>query len=377
MNSETVNQSQGLFECHLEAALLIWCLRGLPPDIPCDTDWQALLGIAAENGVLALAHQSLLEMRAEMPEFFTDAARESRRRANLLATELEALLHQFAERGIDVLPLKGPALSQALYGDAALRLCKDLDLLVRSNDYLRAEALLIDLGFAAGAMNDSERRFYRNGILVELHFDITSPRIFQFDLEGIWSRSRRGNFRGKPMRVMSDHDLILFLCSHGLSHGFSRLVWILDVARALDSLPPGGYRQLMRDARSYGLEPWLLIGCEVVRAMFPQQLPEAMDAVMGESPEEARRARRAAARLFAEGLGGVTNTYARSYLESGDSAIKRWRYRLSYFAPTAEDYRWAERHRINRRLMPMFRPLRLLQKYGPARAWRIIFPSRI
>jgi hypothetical protein len=360
-----------------EAALLIGCLRGLPLVVSPDTDWQALVGMAKENGVLALAHQSLLEMHAEMPEFFTAAARESRSYADMLATELDGLLHQFAERGIDVLPLKGPTLAQALYGDATLRSFKDLDLLVRRDDYPRAEALLIDLGFAAGAVNDSEQRFSRERILVELHFDITSPRIFQFDLEGIWSRSCRGNFRGKPMHVMSVDDLVLYLCSHGLSHGFSRLIWILDVARALDALEVDRCRQVMRHAQSEGLVPWLLIGCEVVRAMFPQQLPKAMDAVISESPKEIKRARRAASRLFAEGLGGVSKTYGRSYLESGDDAIKRWRYRLGYFAPTAEDYRWAERHRINPRLMPMFRPLRLLQKYGPARAWRIIFPSHI
>jgi hypothetical protein len=360
-----------------EAALLIGCLRGLPLVVPRDTDWQALLGIAKENGVLALVHPQLLEMHAEMPELFTAAARASRSHADMFAAELEGLLHQFAERGIDVLPLKGPTLAQALYGDATLRSFKDLDLLVRRDDYPRAEALLIDLGFAAGTVNDSERRFSREGILVELHFDITSPQIFQFDLEGIWSRSYRESFRGKSMHVMSDDDLVLYLCSHGLSHGFSRLIWILDVARALDALAPDGCKRLMRHAHSEGLVPWLLIGCEVVRAMFPQQLPKAMDAVIGESPKEIKRARRAASRLFAEGLGGVTKTYGRRYLESGDNAINRWRYRLGYFAPTAEDYRWAERHRINRRLMPMFRPLRLLHKYGPARAWRIIFPSHI
>ena len=333
--------------------------------------------MSEENGVLPLVHQSLLASDAEMPDFFTAAAWESRGFAERLASELEGLLQQFAEWAVDVLPLKGPALALALYGDAGLRSCKDLDLLVRSDDYRRAEALLLDCGFTAGSVNDSERKFSRDGILVELHFDITSPQIFRFDLDGIWRRSRFENFRGKPIHAMSRDDLVLYLCSHGLSHGFSRLIWILDVARALGRLEPHGCKQVMRHAQRESLEPWLLIGCEVVRAMFPEQLPEAMDAVIAESPEEATRARRAAARLFAEGLGGVTNSYGSSYLESGGGAIKRWRYRLTYFAPTAEDRRWAERYGINRRLMPILRPFRLLQKYGPARAWRIIFPSRI
>jgi hypothetical protein len=362
------------FQAENEAALLITCLRGLPFVIPHHTDWQALLSIAQENGVLPLIHRSFLEMSTDLPEFFTAAAWESRGFSESLATELERLLRSFAESGIEVLPLKGPGLSWSLYGDAALRTCKDLDLLVHREDYPRAEALLVDRGFTAGEINDSERRFSRDGILVELHFDITSPRIFQFDLDGIWSRSRRESFRGQPMRVMSHDDLVLFLCSHGLSHGFSRLIWIMDVARALGELEPEGCRQLMRQAQREGLAPWLLIGCEVVRAMFPQQLPEAMDVVIAESPDAAKRARLAAARLFAEGLGGVANTYSNAYLESDKSAIKRWRYRFSYFAPTAEDYRWAERHGINHKLMPILRPFRLLRKYGPLRAWRITFP---
>lgn len=199
-------------------------------------------------------------------------------------------------------------MAQVLYGNAIVRTCKDLDLFVRRNDYSRAEALLLDLGFTGGVINDSERRFCRDGILVELHFDITSPHIFQFDLNGIWSRSHRENFRGQPMHVMFHDDLVLFLCSHGLSHGFSRLIWILDVARALGRLGPDGCRQLMQHAQREGLEAWLLIGCEVVRAMFPQQLPEALDAVIAESPKAAKRARRATERLFAEGVAGVTRT---------------------------------------------------------------------
>lgn len=360
-----------------EAALLITSLRGLPFAVPHDTDWQVLMDLAAAHGVLPLVYQSFIEKKVEMPGFFTAAVQEHCKAAEMFTAELESLLMHFAERDIEVLPLKGPVLAEALYGDVTMRAYNDLDLLVCREDFQRAEALLLDRGFSAGTVNDSERKFSRGGVLVELHFDITSPQIFRFDLDGIWSRSRRENFRGKPIHVMCHDDLVPYLCSHGLSHGFSRLIWILDVARALGGLEPSGCKQVMRHAQREGLEPWLLIGCEVVRAMFPQQLPEAMGAVIDEWPEEAKRARRAAARLFAEGLGGVTNTYRNSYLESGHSAIKRWRYRLSYFAPTAEDYRWAERYGINRRLMPILRPIRLLGKYGPSRVWRILFPPRI
>ncbi len=40
------------------------------------------------------------------------------------------MLKLFGEAGIPAIPLKGVALSQALYGDTSLRVCGDLDILV-------------------------------------------------------------------------------------------------------------------------------------------------------------------------------------------------------------------------------------------------------
>ena len=359
-----------------EAVLLITCLRDLPFLVPHDTDWHNLLGLAAENGVLALVYHSLLKQNAEMPAFFTASAREVQDAAERMAAELEILLERFSKQGIEVLPMKGPVLAETLYADATMRSSNDLDLLVRSKDYPRAEALLLDMGFAAcEAADDYHRMFQRNGLPVELHFDIASPRYFPFDAEGVWNRAGRGEFRGKSMRVMAEDDLLFFLCMHGLKHGFSRMIWVLDVARALANIQACSYKELTQRAQRRGLEPWLLMGCEVVREMFPQQLPQAMDAVIAESPEVSARARRAVARLIAEGFDVINDHKIRSfYLQTERSARRRWLCRLSFFQPSIEDYRWAERHRISRSLAPIFRPFRLLQRHGASRVLRNLFP---
>ncbi len=234
MSSATPDsRQQGAFEFGDEAALLITSLRGVPFVVPRDIGWPRLRELAEDNGVLAIVLESLLEMGTDVPRTFASAARECRRSAERFAATLEDLLQRFAEQSIDALPLKGPALALALYGDATLRSCNDLDLLVRRDDYTRAEALLLDQGFVGRETDDYHRRFVRHGIPVELHVEIASPRYFPFDSDGIWKRSRVENFRGKPMRAMCDEDLVLYLCLHGLKHGFSRLIWILDAARAL------------------------------------------------------------------------------------------------------------------------------------------------
>jgi len=358
-----------------EAALLILCLRGLPIHVPADADWLALLGLCEENGVLLLVHQALLALGADMPDFFKEAARKSRAASEWLGAELESLLQDFAEHGIEVLPLKGPALGLALYGDAALRGSNDIDLLVHRDDFPRADALLLLRGFAAlGGPSEHDRRFLRDGLLIELHFELDDPRFFPFNIDGIWSRSRRADFRGNPARAMSNGDLVLYLSAHGLKHGFSRLIWILDLARALQGWEPRDYQDLVRHAQRQDLGPWLLIGCEVVRAMFPQQLPQALDAAIAVSPVSQMRARHAAAGLFAADRRADLGDYRGFYLQAEPNPLRRWSYRLRYIAPTYTDYLWARRHRINPGLMVILRPLRLLKKYGFSKAWRVLFP---
>lgn len=362
----------------IEAALLILCLRGVATDIPAEIDWLAFQRLAEENGVLLPAHRELRKIGAQMPASFQLAVSAQRAAAEGMAAELEALLKVFQEHGIDVLPLKGPALALAFYGDASMRQANDLDLLVRGGDFPGAEALLIGLGFAGlGAAGDHDRRFLRGELLVELHFELASPRFFPFEIHGIWDRSHLSDFRGIPVRAMSANDLVLYLCAHGLKHGFSRLVWILDLARALRGWSDGEYRDLVRQAQSQGLLAWLLTGCEVVRTMFPEQLPAELDSATARFPVAVKQARRAAQCLFSEKPEQEGFDYRALYLQAEANPVRRCLYRMRYLAPTQSDEFWAREHHIHPRLMFLLRPFRLLEKFGPARAWRILFPSGI
>lgn len=364
-----------------EAVLLITCLRGHPVLVPPDTNWAALIELATEHGILPMVHQSLVNNSSEVPGFVAVAVQKLSEKSEMLARELQTLLAQFAEQDIQVIPLKGPALAATLYGDATMRPCHDLDMLVRQNDFQRAQDLLFELGFVArGAADEYHRGFRRDDLLVELHFGIASPSTFPldsfpFDLDGVWRRSRPGSFRQRPMRIISHDDLVLYLCLHGLKHGFGKLMWVVDIARALGLMDESAFPDLMRAAKQQDLELALLIGCEAVREIL-QQLPSKLEVEIAESPEVAKMAQRAVERLFAEGPGVSNDAEIRSfYLQTERNRYRRWRRRLSFFAPTPEDYAWARRHRINRGLAPVLRPFRLMQKYGPTRMWRILFPA--
>ena len=113
----------------------------------------------------------------------------------------------FHRRGIPVISLKGPWLAERLYGDAALRSCCDLDLLVHRSDIAAAEDLLTELGFLpSGRRDDYERPFRRGSIKVELHHDVENPLAFDSRVadRGDWPSSERARgFSGIRRRVVS------------------------------------------------------------------------------------------------------------------------------------------------------------------------------
>jgi hypothetical protein len=151
---------------------------------------------------------------------------------------LKSMLADFHRRGISVISLKGPWLAERLYGDAALRSCRDLDLLVHRSDLARAEALLVDLGFAAlGRRDDYHRPWHHNGIIVELHHDVENPLAFDFSMDAAWDRSQLSRFRQIPARLLAPSDELDYLCLHGVRHRFERLSHILDLRLAFRQLP--------------------------------------------------------------------------------------------------------------------------------------------
>jgi hypothetical protein len=229
---------------------------------------------------------------------------------------------------------------------------------------------------ASKPADDYQRKFVQDGILVELHFGVASPRVFPFDLNGAWIRAQNAPYRGHPLKLMSETDRCLYLLLHGLKHAYGKLIWILDAALALKAVEREcSSRKFVERAKAQRLEKVLYIGCEMVREVFPQHLSESLTAALEESPEAVRDARAFVETLLTgEGSTGCDPEIWAFYLQTEADRVKRWRRRLTFFFPTNEDYRWAMQHRIPRSLAPLLRPFRLLAKHGLLRAWQTVFP---
>jgi len=207
-----------------------------------EQEWMHVLDLAEQENVLPWTAASLRSaVPASMPrlaERLHTIDRNARISTFLWTASLRGTLADFHRRGIPVISLKGPWLAERLYGDAALRSCCDLDLLVHRSDIAVAEDLLTELGFLpSGRRDDYARPFRRGGIKVELHHDVENPLAFDFDVETAWKRACLAQFQGAPAWLLAPSDELLFLCLHGTRHRFERLSHILDLAVAFRNLP--------------------------------------------------------------------------------------------------------------------------------------------
>src|SRR5262249_27396386 len=185
---------------------------------------------------------------AEIPDHVIATLQEFTRRnlrKNLGMTgEMILLLRLFAERGVNVIPFKGPTLAALAYGDLGLREFGDLDLLIARPDFMEAQELLIAQGYQPEIQLNASRAeafaetcnvmaFWhpQKEVSVELHWKL-SPKYLPFspDPEQLRRRMVPSHPGGQTVLTFSPEDLLVYLCAHGAKHAWERLIWIAGVA---------------------------------------------------------------------------------------------------------------------------------------------------
>ena len=234
-------------------------------------DWRDALTLAEEVRVLPFVAAQLSKRRQALPAAIVarvDAIqREEARAAFFWCAELRGVLRAFAESGIPVVLLKGPSLAQRLYGDAALRPSRDLDLLVAKGDWARGEEALAAIGFAPmREADDYHRPWMRQTTKLELHFDVENPLAFDFRVADALARATAAEFMGEPCRLLAPEDELLYLCLHAARHGYERLGLVLDLRFAFEWLVTDGWQ--LRPGIA-GLNGLLVLGLIMARRLEP------------------------------------------------------------------------------------------------------------
>jgi hypothetical protein len=152
-----------------------------------------------------------------------------------LYAELRRVLEAFQHEGIEAIVLKGAALAETVYGDIGLRSMGDMDILVKKDNLPRAEKIMMNLGYFTSPLKRSrewyaENRHHlppyyqlENGVKVDIHWHIVKPSkpYHAKMIERFWKRARPIKLASTQALVLSPEDLLLHLCVHSLSHGFT------------------------------------------------------------------------------------------------------------------------------------------------------------
>jgi len=258
--------------------------------------------------------------------------------------ELARIMQHFERRQLRAIPYKGPVLAQSLYRDLGLRSFSDLDFLISSVDFGRAQQALAEIGyrpslFLTPVLTPTVERFWlRTGYersfgsaagknLVELQWALL-PYFYGVDLsvDDLLARAGRTVVGGREVPCLSPEDSLLVLCLHAAKHLWSRLSWLADIAETLriqtidDALVFSRARAL-GIARILGVSFWLVknvLGAEIPTAV--EEMIAADSQVPALGSEFAERLARGAGYDF------ESTEYFRLILKLRERRGDRWRY---------------------------------------------------
>lgn len=211
-------------------------------------DWDRLWALGHLHEVVAVLAPSLTRAVAHgapVPEpWLAHATR--RRHVTLqsnarLAETLLPTLDALDVAGVPVIPVKGLALTERLYGDLASRPCADIDILVRASDLSPARDVLRELGFYQRVKHGYKalvHQFHdpawgRGGtadhVRLELHWALWADSTRRLGVDGLWQRALPGTLLGRDILQLSLEDTLLHLAIHRTRSAL-RLRWLVDVA---------------------------------------------------------------------------------------------------------------------------------------------------
>ena len=287
-------------------------------------DWSVLVGRARRHGLSPLLHRTLSSLGTEgVPAVHREALAADYYEclaANMNILDLlGSTLCRLQSAGVPVVVLKGAALLESVYGDIGLRPMVDADILVDAKDLGTTVGVLEHLGFALppGLLSlEHYRRFHfqipyhhaRRNVVLEIHWDLQEPFATpRPDLRAIRSAAVPATVAGIDTRVMSEDDLIIYLCSHLSRHGYynrfllkrkenaasllleypavNQMIRFCDLWEILRSVSRFSWSDVLVKARAWGLEADTYTTFFLLHALYGTPIAQPLlDAVEAPKP---------------------------------------------------------------------------------------------
>ena len=345
---------------------------------PGKMDWTELLDLAQAHAMIPMLYTALRDesIPAQAAEELNAKYEQSVQRSLAQIGELARLAGLFERSGIPVVALKGPMLSQYLYGDFALRASGDIDVLVKAEDVLRVREILISNGYrgtnalpsnsrsACLRLRGKEMAFESpSGVSVDVHWRLVPPHFASvFDKLDPWESLRAESLAGRQIPTLSPETQFLFLCVHAAKHMFERLGWVCDIARFMTVTPDLDWRRIVAEARRTQTVRQVSLAVELAAALWSVRVPVELAA----DPSVEALLRIVRTRLYAgarpPALAPESNPFLLRLFEGTPDRLRfLWG---EYVTPSEAEYRVLRLPSWLHFLYYPFRPVRLLWKHG-------------
>lgn len=221
-----------------------------------EAQWEVLISQAIQQGVapLVAVRARALALPTAIRERLESLYRANALRNLRLAAEEARICAGLAAANVPHWTLKGPGLSERLYGDIGVRQISDLDLLIEPANLARTDALLEEMGFRRqtagkiGSLAAAQELIYvrESGKLggrgIPLQRDpasafqpVTTPATYLDLHQRLLPYVRRDALADRVFREgMTAENLLLYLCANQITHRFARLRYLCDVSAFLD-----------------------------------------------------------------------------------------------------------------------------------------------
>ena len=347
-------------------------------------DWAKFWALATNHHVIPLATRALKaaarQNRATLPEEYRTCLQRqclAISAHNLRATGvLRRLQVLMASNGIQLVPIKGPALAVLAYGSTSLRQFEDLDLIVRREDLLRAVDLLAGAGYLPREIPSTANRARYLASLQDwslqkpgdlLHLDL-KPVLISPALCGPASADFMAAAcrpldlgEGRSVHAPGPEAMLLAVCMDGANEMWGKLSSIADVGALVAAWPGADWEGLLAQASRFGQRRSLAVGVQVAYLLLASPLPEAFREAARADPAVHELAAQAVARMRA-GISLKTSPLVQSRFacQTRERMRDRWRYFARVlFVPGAMDLHQVALPDVCYPVYSLLRPVRL------------------
>ncbi|MHC5673915.1 nucleotidyltransferase domain-containing protein, partial [Nostoc sp.] len=183
---------------------------------------------------------------------------------------------------IPAIPFKGLVLAISIYDNLAMRQFSDLDILVKQQDIVKVQELLITQKYQLETDYGWQQTFVHSQkpeVVVDLHWELTPLSYFPFklpDFETLWQRSKFLTLKGESIIDFSSDDLLIILAvqvAREVNEGKGSLAQICDLAELLQIQQTLNWEQLLQKVNSLELKRPFFISLFIVNTLLNTPLP--------------------------------------------------------------------------------------------------------